>query len=86
MSLPIDQRDALQVLARSPLGTTESIMMAYGFGVGTLQKLVRDGLATAERRTVQAGRPIAVKWLEITDAGRAALARISHTTNGLREV
>jgi hypothetical protein len=65
MSLPIDQRDALQVLARSPLGTTESIMMAYGFGVGTLQKLgtrrARDrraadgaGGAAADRKQVGA--------------------------------
>jgi len=36
---------------------------------------VRDGLATAEPRTVRAGRElIAVKWMTITDAGRRALA------------
>jgi hypothetical protein len=75
MSLPIDQREALLMLADRPLGSTESIMMAYGLGVGTLHNLVRNGLATAERRTVRAGRrSIAVKWLEITDAGRRALA------------
>jgi hypothetical protein len=36
--------------------------------------LVRDGLATAERRTVRAGRRlIEVTWLTITDAGRRGL-------------
>jgi hypothetical protein len=48
MAIPVDQHDALQVLARSPLGATESIMMAHGFGVGTLHNLVRYGLATAQ--------------------------------------
>jgi hypothetical protein len=37
--------------------------------------LVRDGLATAERRAMRAGRRrIEVTWLAITDAGRQALA------------
>jgi hypothetical protein len=38
--------------------------------------LVRDGLATSERRTVQAGRElIEVKWTTITNGGRLALAK-----------
>jgi hypothetical protein len=40
-----------------------------------LDALVRDGLATAERRAMKAGRRrIEVTWLMITDAGRQALA------------
>jgi hypothetical protein len=75
MAIPADQREALQMLARSPNGSTESIMLAHGFGIGTLHDLVRNGLATAERRTVRAGRRlIVVTWLTITDAGRRALA------------
>jgi hypothetical protein len=37
--------------------------------------LVRNGFATAETRTVRAGRRlIGVTWLRATDAGRQALA------------
>jgi hypothetical protein len=37
--------------------------------------LVRDGLATAEKRETRARRqPIQVTWFAITDAGRQALA------------
>jgi hypothetical protein len=75
MALPVDQREALRVLARSPFGSTQSIMMAHGFGIGTLNVLVRNGLATSERRSVRAGeRLIMVTRLAITDAGRQAIA------------
>jgi hypothetical protein len=72
---PADQREALRLLAGSPNGSTESILMAHGFVIGTLHDLVRNGLAAAEPRTVRAGRRlIEVKWMTITDAGRRALA------------
>ena len=75
MVLPIDQHDALRMLAGSPGGCTESILLAHGFGIGTLHDLVDSGVATAERRTVRAERRlIGVTWLAITDAGRLALA------------
>jgi len=69
---------ALRLLAGSPLGCTEAIMLAHGFMVEMLTGLVRDGLATATAETaetVHAGkRPIKVTWLRITDVGRQALA------------
>jgi hypothetical protein len=72
---PIDQRDALRMLDGSPVGSTEAIMMAHGFAIGTLQELVRKGFAMTERRTMRAGQQrVAVNWLAITDAGRLALA------------
>jgi DNA-binding PadR family transcriptional regulator len=75
MAIAFDQREALRMLAGSPGGCTESIVLAHGFGIGTLHDLVRDGLATVERRTVRAGqRRIEVTWMTITDAGRRALA------------
>jgi hypothetical protein len=75
MAIPFDQREALRVLAGSPVGSTESIVLAHGFGIGTLHDLVRDGLATAERRNVRAGqRRIEVTWMTVTDAGRPAFA------------
>jgi hypothetical protein len=74
MALLPDQRGALRVLAGSPLGSTQSIMMAHGFGIETLNVLLRNGLATSERRSVRAGeRMIMVTRLAITDAGRRAI-------------
>jgi hypothetical protein len=79
MAVSGERRRALHLLAGSPLGATEAIMLAHGFTNAMLDALVRDGLATAERRAVRAGRqPIQVTWLvtwlAITDAGRQALA------------
>jgi hypothetical protein len=74
MAIAPDEREALRMLADSPHGSTESIMLAHGFAIGMLRDLVRDGLATAEPRTVRSGRRlIEVKWMTITDAGRRAL-------------
>jgi hypothetical protein len=43
------------MLAGSPLGATEAIMLAYGFANAMLDALVRDRLATAEQREMRAG-------------------------------
>lgn len=75
MTIPADQREALRMLAVSPHGYAESIMMAHGVATGTLHDLASDGLATAERRTMRVGqRLMGMTWLTITDAGRRALA------------
>jgi hypothetical protein len=75
MALPADQREALRVLAGSPAGSTESLMLAHGFGIGTLHDLVRNKHATLEQRIVRGGRRLVrVNWMTITDAGRRALA------------
>jgi len=75
MALPADQREALRVLAGSPAGSTESLMLAHGFGIGTLHDLVGNKHATLEQRTVRGGRRLVrVNWMTITDAGRRALA------------
>src|ERR1700721_3985153 len=39
MVLPIDQHDALRMLAGSPGGCPESILLAHGFGIGTVHEL-----------------------------------------------
>jgi hypothetical protein len=50
-------------------------MLAHGFTVEVLRRLVLDRLATATPGTMNAGgRPITVTWLTITDIGRQALA------------
>ena len=45
-----ERHRALRLLAGAPNGVTESIMLAHGFTYAMLDALVRDGLATAERR------------------------------------
>ena len=50
-------------------------MLAHGFTVETLGRLVLDGHATATPGIIHAGgRPITVTWLTITDLGRQTLA------------
>jgi hypothetical protein len=43
-----EQRRALRLLARSPNGCTEAIMLAHGFESALLGKLTVDGLAKVE--------------------------------------
>jgi hypothetical protein len=69
-----DQREALGVLAASLRGRMESVMQAHGFTVGTLRGLVRDGLATADRGPAYFSPRAIVTMLEITEAGRKAIA------------
>ena len=69
-----EQRRALRLLAISPFGATEAIMLAHGFTRRTLAGLDRAGLATAQRETIKAGsKTINVGRVRITDAGRKAL-------------
>jgi hypothetical protein len=75
MAVSTEQRRALEMLAGSAHGYTESIMMAHGCAIGVLRDVVRDGLATAASETTVAGRRrIMVTRLRITGAGRLALA------------
>jgi hypothetical protein len=70
-----EQNRALRMLAGSPLGYTEAIMLAHGFTFETLRRLVLDGFAIASPGTVHADGPqLSVTWLMITNLGRQALA------------
>ena len=71
-----EQRRALNLLAGSPHGATEE-MLIHGHGLSRrmLACLVRAGLATAERRVIAAGNTLVeVGKVRITAAGREALA------------
>jgi hypothetical protein len=52
MALPADQRRALEILAGSSHGVTESVMLPHGFTVGTLNDLVRNGFASDGNRGI----------------------------------
>jgi hypothetical protein len=74
MSLAIDQSEALNLLARSTHGYTESILLALGFSIEMLRRLVRDGLVIAEREPAYLSRwAIVVTRVRITEAGRRAI-------------
>jgi hypothetical protein len=67
-----DQREALGMLAASLHGRMESVMEAHGATIGTL--LSPDGLATADRRPAHFNPGAIVTVLQITEAGRKAIA------------
>jgi len=70
-----DRRRALELLASSPDGATEAIMIAHGITVEMMVELVRSGLASATPERVVAGkRAMQITRVRITDAGRRALA------------
>jgi hypothetical protein len=72
---PATRRRALELLAASPDGATEAILVAHGFTIDLLVELVRAGLATAKAQlAVAGGRPMEVTRVRITDAGRRVLA------------
>jgi hypothetical protein len=71
-----DRRRALELLAASPDGYTEALMLANGFTVEQMVEMVRAGLANAEpERMMAGGRQIEVARLRITEAGRRALVQ-----------
>jgi hypothetical protein len=70
-----EQRRALRILSRHPDGCAEANMLAHGFKVDQIARLVLDGLARADQHEVpDGGRRINVVWVRITVAGRKAIA------------
>jgi hypothetical protein len=70
-----EQKRALRILARSPNGCTEALLMPHGFELVFLGKLVFDGHALATPHLTQAGsKPMIVVWMTITPAGHKAIA------------
>jgi hypothetical protein len=62
------------LLAGSPNGVTEALMMAHGFTSETLAELLRDELAITEQQFMRAGgRLIEATWMLIADAGRRSV-------------
>jgi hypothetical protein len=60
--------------ATEPHGCSGGTLLGQGFRVGMLADLVSDGLATAHRETMKAGKREAARVrIRITDAGRQAL-------------
>jgi hypothetical protein len=70
-----NRRRALELLAASRDGCTESMMIAHGFTIDDMAALVHAGLATATaERVVAGGKTIEVARVGITEARRHMLA------------
>jgi hypothetical protein len=73
---PLDdeRRRALALLAENPDGCSRTIMLARGFPLSLLNRLVRAGLATEHiEREDRPEKPIEIVRLRITETGRRAL-------------
>ena len=72
-----DRRRALELLAASPDGCSEALMLANGFTVEMLVKLIHTGLASAHAERVGAGgRTVEVARVRIT-GGTAGARRMN---------
>ena len=72
-----ERRRALELLAASPDGCSEAIMLAHGFTVDFLVEFVRTGMATTRtERVVSGGHAMEVARVRITEIGRRALAEL----------
>ena len=68
------ERQALALLAGSPNGATEAVMLAHGFTTALMVDLEHAGLATASTERVErGGKPVEITRMRITEAGRQAL-------------
>jgi hypothetical protein len=68
------RRRALAILAENPDGCTRAIMLARGFSLALLNRLVRAGLATSHlERDERGDKMIEIVRVKITEAGRRAL-------------
>jgi hypothetical protein len=67
--------ELLKLLESSPHGATEALLVrVQGFDSDMVARLVRAGLATAERETMKTGaKQVEVVRLKITAAGRKAI-------------
>src|SRR5215831_1008460 len=73
-----DRSRALELLAASPNGRTEALMLANGFPFEMLVELIRTGLASAQaERMVTGGKQLEVARVRITEAGRRVLGGIA---------
>jgi hypothetical protein len=78
-------RRALELLAASPDGATEALLVAHGFTIDLLVELVRAGLATARtERVVVGGRAMEIARVRITEAAASAREKSAHLALGTK--
>jgi hypothetical protein len=78
-----DRRRALELLASCRDGCTETMMLAHGFSIDMMVKLVNAGLANVTGECVVAGgKTIEVARVRITEAGGGRLQGMTRTSQG----
>jgi hypothetical protein len=76
MALTEESRRLLDLLAASADGATEALLLAHGFTLDLIARMVVEGLATAKTEHMLAGgRTVEVERVRITAGGRVALER-----------
>jgi hypothetical protein len=69
-----ERNRALALLAENPDGCSRAIMLARGFSLALLNRLVRAGFATSHiEREERGDKVIEIVRVKITEAGRRAL-------------
>jgi hypothetical protein len=69
-----ERHRALAILAENPGGCSRAIMLARGFSLSLLNRLVRAGLATSRVETEErSDKVIEIVRVKITEARRRAL-------------
>jgi hypothetical protein len=64
----------LALLAASPNGCTDGLLLVYGLNIEVVAKLINDGLATRVTQRVGRGRnAVELSRINITEAGRRLL-------------
>ncbi len=70
----IDERQLLELLADSPKGASEALLLARGFSRAAIVDLLHAGSVTiTPERTLAAERPVHLTRVRITEVGRRAL-------------
>jgi hypothetical protein len=70
-----EQRRALRLLARSPNGCAETVLLENGFSYEQLLALVFDGFATIRPSVTYDDAQNRIIWMKITAAGQRANSR-----------
>jgi hypothetical protein len=69
------KRRAVERLVHQPNACSEAELLASGFSFAQLAGLLIDGYATVQRKRIDVGgREKSVPWMQITAAGRKAIA------------
>jgi hypothetical protein len=70
-----DERRVLEMLAAADNGSTDALLLGYGFKLEMMLGMVGAGLVTASaERAAVAGHAVEITRMRITEAGRQALA------------
>ena len=72
--MTIDERRLLELLADSPKGASEALLLACGFSRAAIVDLLHAGSVTIKpEQTLAAERPVHLTRVRITEVGRRSL-------------